>query len=99
MGEQNGATAMSRPGGHRPVVRVMTSPMFLAGALIGLVALLGWTFWPAGAGEDVARDALGGDERNMASLAFLFLKAPVAMIVGGLGLDFLYGRLFGKGGA
>jgi hypothetical protein len=90
---------MSRHVELRSLTRVLTSPMFLLGALIGLVVVLAWTFWPAGAGDEMARDGLGGEQRSMASVAFLFLKAPVAMVAGGLLLDFISRRLSGRGGA
>lgn len=82
--------------GTRSLTGILKAPAFQVGALMGLVFLIAWTFGIGGSGDEVSRDILVEDERNVASLAILFLKAPVAMVVGGLALDFIYKRLRGR---
>jgi len=89
--------AASQPAASRSLVGILKAPAFQVGALMGLVFLLAWTFGIGSSTDEVSRDVLVGEERNIASIAVLFLKAPLAMIAGGLVLDFLSRRL--RGGA
>lgn len=82
----------------RALRALLGSPAFLVGGLAGLLVLLASSFWPVAGGETM-RDVFDEGERDVATLAFLFLKAPASMIAGGLALDFLSRRVFGKGGA
>jgi hypothetical protein len=94
-----GQGGAAQPAASRSLAGILKAPAFRVGALMGLVFLLAWTFGIGSSTDEVSRDILVEDERSVASLAVLFLKAPLAMIAGGLALDFISRRLLGKGGA